>query len=413
MKSEQRWVAPKDVEEEYHHADGAKLNAAVRECRRSGKEVLAFLGSDPPAEGFVNKPMSDMLAEAAKMSTEKYPGGTTLIRDLKAGISSFEKKYRNIDCPPERIILGPGVAACWATLQYALLSNDEVVVFDPTHYLTKPMSYIHIFGSKAVSCRTIESEGWKPDIDDLRAKITDKTRAIIFGNPNNPTGSVWDEKMLKQIVDVAGEHKLPLVVDEIYGLITYEVTQSPSIVSVAKDVPAVMFSGMSKFFMRPGWRLGYMCFNNANGADKLIATSKKVAGTYGHAEKSLPSPILYAAAKAYQDAENSYKAGKEMVKETAKHRDYVLQRLSKIEGVKCVRPEGALYAFPRIGAIGKTWQTDLEFILELLKEEGVAWYMGSEFGKFGFGHMRILLQPKMERLEAGLNKLERFLSKHN
>jgi aspartate/methionine/tyrosine aminotransferase len=139
--------------------------------------------------------------------------------------------------------------------------------------------------------------------------------------------------------------------------------------------------------------------------------AKKVAYMYGHPNKSIPSPILYSAVKAYQDYKGAFKAGKEMVKETQRHRDYVVKRLNEIEGIECQTPKGALYAFPKIRDVGTKWSNDLEFLLDLLEEEGVTWHMGRRFGKCGFGHMRVLLQPKLEKLEEGLSRLERFMTK--
>lgn len=415
MKTTSRWDIPPEIEELGMFRAEEIYTSAVREYRKAGKDVLAFFGSNPPREGFINKPLSDALIEAARMDTETYASGTTLFNDLKDAISNFEKKHRNIECPPEHIILGPGVAGCFNVLHYTILGDgDEVITFNPAHYLSGPAKYIHIFGSKVVPCRTIEAEKWQPDFEDLQAKITNKTKAIVICNPNNPLGCVWDEKTLKGLVDIAGEHQIPIISDEIYGLITFDGIEAESILDVAHDAPAIMMSGMSKFFMRPGWRVGYICFNNPEGAmDDIIERARKVAFMYGHPAKSLSTPILYAALKAYQNYRGAFEAGNEMVRETQKHRDFVWKRLKEIDGVTCTKPEGALYAFPRLSEIGKKWKTDLEFLLELLKEESVAWHIGSRYGKLGFGHLRVLLQPKLERLEEAFNRLERFLLKHS
>jgi aspartate/methionine/tyrosine aminotransferase len=232
-------------------------------------------------------------------------------------------------------------------------------------------------------------------------------------HPNNPTGVVWKESILKKIRDIAGEYDTPIISDEIYGLITYDNIKARSVFNVSGDVPSIIISGMSKFFMRPGWRIGYMCFNDPEEkiAD-VLQTSKKVATMYGHPNKSIPSPILFAAAKAYQDYKGTYEAGINMIKETKIHRDYILKRINEIAGIECLKPEGTLYAFPKILGIGKKWKTDLDFQVQLMKEEKVTWHIGRRYGVYGGGHMRILMQPTLERLEDGFNRLSRFMSKH-
>jgi aspartate/methionine/tyrosine aminotransferase len=413
MKDLPRWEIPPELQELGQFDAVKTYESVVKEYKRAGKDVYAFLGSDPAREGFVNKPLSEALVEAANNATESYPSGTTLFEDLRQSISNFEAEHRDVKCPPEDIILGPGVAGCWNTVQYSMLAeNDEIITFDPIHYLSGPAKYVHIFGSRIVTCRTIEEDRWRPDFQDLRKKITDKTKAIVICNPNNPTGAVWNAKTLETLVDIAGEHEIPVVSDEIYGLITYDDIEARSILVAAKDVPSIMLSGMSKFFMRTGWRIGYACFNDPNELiDQIFRNARTVESMYGHGIKLMPTPILYAAVKAYQNYHDAFKAGKDTVNETQKHRDFIIKRLAEIQGISCVKPEGALYALPKISGIGTRWKTDLDFALDLLKEEQVIWHIGSRYGKHGFGHVRILLQPSLTRLDEALNRLERFMRK--
>lgn len=133
---------------------------------------------------------------------------------------------------------------------------------------------------------------------------------------------------------------------------------------------------------------------------------------YGHPAKCIPTPIYYAAIKAYQDYKEAFAAGMKMVKETQKHRDFVWKRLKEIRGLTCTKTEGALYAFPKIPGIGTVWKTDEDFMLNLIKEESVIWYIGSHYGRSGIGHIRVLLQSPIQSLEKGLNRLEHFLDGH-
>jgi len=167
---------------------------------------------------------------------------------------------------------------------------------------------------------------------------------------------------------------------------------------------------MSKIFMRTGWRVGYMCFHDPEGKiSELSRVTKRVAGLYGHGITAMPTPILYAATKAFQ---GSIDPGIEMNKKLQDHRDNVMRRIDEINGVTCVNPKGTLYAFPKVKEIGRTWKTDEEFMLEIAKKENVIFNIGSGYGPSGFGHFRLLLLPEQKMIDKALNRLEHFLKGH-
>lgn len=387
---------------------------AMAERKAAGKEVIALEAGDPVVWGFTHQDLSNHLIQAARDGWHMYPNSTSWEKDLRIAVSEFEKKYRNVEYSPDNIVVAPGVAAVMAVLHYALLDQgDEVVTWDPSHHLTGPTRYWSYFGAKAIPCRTLENEDWKPDLDEMRKKVNRRTKAIFVNSPNNPTGAVYDEKTMKEIINVAGQHEIPVISDEIYGLITFDGVKSVSVPALSGEVPVIMLSGMSKLFMRTGWRVGYMCIHDPKGSLADVTKAiRRVARMYGHGTTCMPTPILAAAAGAYRDAaEHGLPESNTMIHELQLRRDYSMKRFSELIGVNCRNPKGALYAFPRIQGIGKVWRTDKDFLLELLKEEGVLLDSGSAYGKFGESHVRTLIMPKIEILEKVYNKLDRFLRK--
>jgi aspartate/methionine/tyrosine aminotransferase len=387
------------------------LGATVSEMKKAGKDVIALVGSDPVMDGHTNKPLSKYLIDAARKGLCMYSGNTLWINRLRMAIADFEKKNMNVEYSPDDIFVAPGVAGCWNIVHYTLLDpGDEILTIEPTHYITAPSRYYSVFRAKCVISSSDEENDWEPDLDGLRANVTNKTKGIVIVHPNNPTGAVWDEKTLKAIVDIAGEYGFPVISDEIYGLITFDGVKAKSIASVAGDVPTIVLSGMSKFFMAPGWRVGYVAFHDPEGKmEEVQKTATEVWKLYGHTMKSMPTPILYAATQAFQ---GPLDASWEFVRTVQANRDFCFKCFNEIKGVSSTKPKGSLYIFPRVDAIGKTWKTDMDFVLEFLKEENVAFTPGYIYGKSGVGHFRCLLAPHVEVLEDVRNRLERFMLRH-
>ncbi len=390
------------------------LQDAIKERKAAGKEVMDIQAGDPVVWGFTYQSLSEHLINTIRDGWHMYPSSSPWEQELRNAIVSFEKKYRGVEYQPDDTIVAPGVAAVMNVLHYAILEEgDEVATWDPSHHLAAPTKYWPYFGAKPVPCRTLEEKNWEPDIDDLRKKMTRKTKAIFVNSPNNPTGAVYSEKILKDIINVAAQHEIPVVSDEIYGLITFDGVKAESMPALSPDVPVIMLSGMSKVFMRPGWRVGYMCIHDPKEKlSEVTKVIKKVAKAYGHTPSFMPTPILGAASKVYKDAvKNGLGEADEMIRELQQRKAYTMKRFNAMGGVECSDPKGSLYAFPKILGIGKVWKTDTDFLLDLLREEGVMLDPGSSYGKLGEFNVRTLTMPKMEILEVLYNKLEHFLQK--
>jgi aspartate/methionine/tyrosine aminotransferase len=282
--------------------------------------------------------------------------------------------------------------------------NDEVLVPGPTY--PPYMSYVKFFGGQAVSYETAEGNSWQPNIDDLRKKVNPRTRAIVMINPNNPTGALYSERIVKAIVDLVGENNLLLISDEIYDRIVFK-EGFVSASHIAKDVPVVGMNGFSKTYLMTGWRLGYMYFHDS---EEKLAELKECVAKETRIRLSANTPVQKAAVAALNGSQMHIQKIVETLKE---RRDYAWKRLNEIEGISCSKPEGAFYVFPKVEGVGSRWTTDGDFARRLVEETGVLIVHGSGFDEtYGAGHFRAVILPPVETLEEAFNYLEDFVSKN-
>jgi aspartate/methionine/tyrosine aminotransferase len=405
----------------------AELNAIIEDYERKNVRWYRLIGADNPLTGNRNHYLTKILGEVVQEGWDYYPSETNCIQNFKEAVTIFQRRNHNVDYSVEDIVATPGVGAAWQLIHNVLLEpGDEIAAITPAHYAGGPVSYMYYLGSKVVQVPMIEEEGWALDIAALRKSITKKTKAIVLDHPNNPTGHIYSEKERKSIVDLAGEHDLLIISDELYGLITYDGNEAPSMATVSPDVPVIAMSSFSKLFMKPGWRIGYLAFHDPqNKIPDVRKVCTRLAETYGHVTSGIPLPILVAATRSLlqmvknhsnvswaQDIKGPMDESMAMLKRLQERRDYSYRRLCEIDGISVVKAMASLYMFPKVEAIGKTWKSNEDFILALLKEEKVAFYTGSGFGQGGYGHFRTLFLHNLEVLEEVYNRLDRFMKKH-
>ncbi|MHA1851772.1 MAG: aminotransferase class I/II-fold pyridoxal phosphate-dependent enzyme [Candidatus Thorarchaeota archaeon] len=322
---------------------------------------------------------------------------------LRIAAAEKEKRVNKIDVDPNRMIITAGVSEAIQFLTGSLINpGSELLVPGPSY--PPYISYVNFFGGKPVAYRTIEEEDWNPDTEDLRSKITDKTVGILVINPNNPTGSVYNEKALREIVNIAGEFGLPLISDEIYDQLTYDEPQTP-MVRIAGDVPVVGFNGVSKVYLAPGWRVGYAYFHDSNGEleplyDAMIRQAR--------IRICLNSTAQIAAATALAGDGSHLK---DTMSRMRARRDLIHKRLNDIDSISTQLPEAAFYIMPKI-ELQDRWKNDTEFVLDVLNSTGVVFVPGSGFGaEYGAGHFRSVFLPPPEMIDEAMNRLEGFMTK--
>ncbi|HIJ98684.1 TPA: aminotransferase class I/II-fold pyridoxal phosphate-dependent enzyme, partial [archaeon] len=274
--------------------------------------------------------------------------------------------------------------------------GDNILIPGPSY--PPYTSFVKYFGGNPIEYRCIESEGWQPDIDYLEKKITKRTKAIVIINPNNPTGAVYSKKTLQQIVDVAAAYNLPIISDEIYDQMNYKKHVSPC--SLSKDAKFIQLNGISKVYLAPGWRIGYMALSN--NFEELFDACIRQA----RIRLCANTPGQYPYFSALKGPTTHIKKTKRKLR---KRRDYAHKRLNEIEGLSTAKPEGTFYIFPKIEH-PKYARNDKKFVLDLLHKKYVLFVNGSGFGKkFGTGHFRGVFLPKVEILGEAFDRVEEFL----
>ncbi len=371
---------------------------------KDGKKIYYLNIGDPAAFDFKTpQNVKDALCEAVQ-TDENYYSPSEGRADLREAIVRKEKKVNNVDITADKVLITEGISEGIEMILGALVERGDEILFPGPTY-PPYISYTRFFDGTPVAYETIEEKGWHPNIDDLRRKITKKTRAIVIINPNNPTGSVYDRKMIKDILDIAGEHDLPVVSDEIYDQLTYE-KEFVSAAYLSKDVPVVGLNGFSKVYQMTGLRLGYMYFK---GEGKKLEALKEGVEKECRIRICANTPVQIAATEALNGPQEMVK---DIVDRLRQRRDYSWKRLNEIEGISTTKPEGAFYIFPKIEGIGTRWKTDMDFVVDLLKATGVLIVNGSGFDPvYGKGHARIVFLPPIAELEEAYDALEGFMKK--
>lgn len=376
----------------------------TKDLIKNGKKIYYLNIGDPAAFDFKTPPSLKEALCNAIAKEDNYYSPSEGLPELRQAVANKEKKINNVDISPDDVLVTEGISEGIQMLLGAIVEKGDEILFPGPTY-PPYISYTKFFDGEPVSYETIEKEGWQPNIDDLRSKITSKTRAIVIINPNNPTGSVYDRKTIKEILDIAGEHDLPVFSDEIYDQLTYE-KPFVSAANVTKDVPVVGLNGFSKVYQMTGWRLGYIYFK---GEGKQLDALKDGVEKECRIRICANTPVQIAATAALNGPQDFVK---DIVERLRQRRDFSWKRLNEIEGISTTKPEGAFYIFPKIEGIGTRWKNDMDFVVSLLKETGVLIVNGSGFDPvYGKDHARMVFLPPCEELEEAFNCLEQFMKK--
>lgn len=372
----------------------------ANEVAKSGKEMLYLNIGDPNLFDF--QPPRHMI-DATYNAMLKNLNGYSPSSGIKDAVKAIEGEAhrKGIDNIHD-IFVTTGASEAIEIALTALVDEGENI-------LTPTPGY-PLYTAVSSKLRAIENpyyldenNGWQPDIEDIRSKINDKTRGIILINPNNPTGSLYSVEILQQIVDLALEHNLVIFADEIYDKLLYDGKTHVSIASLNKDVPVITFGGLSKNYMVPGFRIGW---GIVSGRIEQLKDYINAMNKILRARLSANHPEQYAIVSAL-NGDQSHLA--EALKKLTRRRDLTVEMLNAIDGISCVKPEGAFYAFPKI----EIEHDDLHFVSELLKETGVVLVHGSGFGQVpGTHHFRVVFLPQEEVLEKAYRNIASFMKKY-
>ena len=378
----------------------------AREMEEEGQKIiklnignLAVFGLEPPDEI-----VQDMIRNLA--SSAGYTDSKGLFAPRKSVVHYTQQK-RIAGVAVDDVYLGNGASELITMSLNALLDDgDEVLVPAPDYPLWT--ASVSLSGGRPVHYLCDEQSDWFPDLDDIRAKVTPRTKAIVVINPNNPTGALYPVEVLEQIVQVAREHQLIIMADEIYDKTLYDGNTHTSIASLAPDVLCVTFNGLSKNYRSCGYRAGWM----------VVSGEKRHARDYIEGLDMLASMRLCSNTPgqlAIQTALGGYQSIDDLVAPSGRlcrQRDIAHSMLTQIPGVSCVKPKAALYMFPRLDPKVYPIADDQQFAYELLAEEKLLIVQGTGFNWPTPDHFRLVFLPNADDLSEALMRIERFLGNY-
>ncbi|MFB7597036.1 aminotransferase class I/II-fold pyridoxal phosphate-dependent enzyme [Streptomyces sp. NPDC056160] len=378
------------------------LAAQAERMRAAGDDVLALNLGDPAAYGLAPSPE---VVHAVRDNLGRSCGYSPA-QGLPAAREAVARHYRakGLDTVGSRdVYLGNGVSELAALALHALLGpRDQVLVPAPDYPMWTASAVLA--GGSPVHYRCDEASAWFPDPADIARRVTDRTRALLVINPNNPTGAVWPPEILDGIADVARRHRLVLLADEIYADHLYDGVPHAPLATRAPDVPCLTFGGLSKRSRIPGYRMGWLALTGCPGHENALTDALDTL-TSLRLCPNVPAQRAVEAALRVDDTTALTAPGGEL----CRRRDHLCGLLDGISGVRTVKPRGAFYAFPRIDR-GRYRLADDESVAGgLLREEGLFVVPGSGLGPVPPGHLRIVTLAPTEMLTEAVTRLTRFL----
>jgi alanine-synthesizing transaminase len=327
------------------------------------------------------------------------------ILPARRAVVQYYQKLGVADVGIDDVFLGNGVSELVTMAVQALLEDgDEVLIPAPDYPLWTAVT--SLAGGRAVHYLCDEGAGWLPDLADMSAKITDRTRAVVIINPNNPTGAVYPRELLDGILDLARRHQLLVFADEIYDKILYDGAVHHCVATLAPDLFCLTFNGLSKAYRVAGFRSGWLLVSGLKQhAKNYIEGLATLAGT--RLCPNVPGQYaIQAALGGRQSITDLVLPGGRLHEQ----RDRAWQRLNEIPGVSCVKPQGALYAFPRLDPAVHQIHDDEQLVLDLLLREKIQVVQGTGFNWPHPDHLRILTLPRVDDLDAAIVRIGRFLA---
>jgi alanine-synthesizing transaminase len=342
--------------------------AEAHKVEAAGRRVRYLNIGDPVTFGFKTPPhMIEAVERAMRDGHNGYQPSVGILpaREAVAG----ELTRRGMPVSADRVLITAGTSEGIELALTALAeSGDEVMVPSPTYPLyTAVLAKI---GATAVSYRTDPAAGWLPDLDDVKAKVSAATRALVVIDPNNPTGATYPADVRRTLIELADRHNIPLIADEVYGDLAYDGPVAP-MASLYPDAPIISFSSLSKAYLAPGWRTGWMAVARTDRLDDLLAAVKKLAD----GRLCSTGPMEHAIVAALNGDRSHEEGFRAALRERAA---LTVSRLNAIEGIDTVAPSAAFYAMPRVTL--PPGVTDADYVLALLRATGVLCVYGSGFG---------------------------------
>ncbi|RIK15300.1 MAG: aminotransferase [Acidobacteria bacterium] len=378
--------------------------ARAAQLEAEGHRILKLNIGNPAPFGFEapDTILQDMIASLP--DAQGYSESKGILPARRAIVSRYQEVPGFPALDVDRVYLGNGVSELiMMTLQALLDDGDEVLVPAPDYPLWTAAT--SLAGGTPVHYLCDEADGWNPSVEDIRAKVTPRTKAIVVINPNNPTGAVYGREVLEQIVEVAREHSLLLLADEIYDRILYDGARHVSVAELAPDLLCLTYNGLSKTYRVAGYRAGWVAITGPTAhAAGFLQGIELLAST--RLCPNVPAQhAIQVAVSGHQSIEELIVPGGRL----AEQRDVAVSMLSAMPGVSVVEPRGALYVFPRLDPEVYDIRDDEKFVLDLLEQEKILVVHGRGFNWPTPDHLRIVTLPWGADLRAALERMGNFL----
>jgi alanine-synthesizing transaminase len=380
-------------------------NAHAARLEAEGHRILKLNVGNPGAFGFEAPDAIVRDVIAALPAAQGYSDSRGVVSARRAVVARYEGVPGFPDLDVDDVYLGNGVSELIIMTMQALLDNgDEVLVPAPDYPLWT--AAVSLAGGTPVHYLADETDDWNPDLADLESKITDRTKALVVINPNNPTGAVYSQQVLQGMVDLARRHGLLLLADEIYDRVLYDDAQHVTLATLAPDLLCLTYNGLSKTYRVAGYRAGWVAITGPKAhADGFLEGIHLLASS--RLCPNVPAQhAIQVALSGHQSIEDLVLPGGRLLEQ----RDAAVGALNEIPGVSCVRPRGALYVFPRLDPEVHEIHDDARLVLDLLLQEKILLVQGTGFNWPHHDHLRIVTLPSARDLSDAIERFGNFLA---
>jgi alanine-synthesizing transaminase len=371
----------------------------ARKVEATGKRVRYLNIGDPNQFGFLTPPhLIEAVARAMRDGHNGYTASAGIVEAREAVAADFTA--RGVRVHPDRVLITSGTSEGLELALTAIVDEGEaVLVPSPTYPLyTAVLAKI---GAEPQYYRCDHTKGWLPDLAELRSRITDKTRVLVVIDPNNPTGAIYPDDVRRELITIADEHGLVILADEVYGDLAYDGAVSP-MATLNPDAPIISYSSLSKAYLAPGWRAGWMAVGETPRLDGALAAIKKLAD----GRLCSPGPMQYGVIAALTGDRSHQLTFRQQLRERAQ---LTTDRLNAMAGMSCVATRGAFYAMPKVEL--PPGRSDADFVLALLRTTGILCVYGSGFGTAAEdGFFRVVFLAPPDELSAIYNDIASFTS---
>lgn len=372
--------------------------------RASGADIIMLNTGNPPVFG-MTAPAEIICSLMERISDADSYSLTKGLADARSAIANYSVSKNIIGVTENDVFTGNGVSEMIMLALQALLNDgDEVLVPSPDYPLWT--AAVRLMGGRAVHYVCDEQAEWYPDLDDLRRKITKRTKGIVVINPNNPTGALYPRRLLQEIVELARRHELILFSDEIYDRLVMDGLEHIATASLAPDLPVITLNGLSKSHMMPGFRCGWMTISGDTSGIQDYVDGINMLASMRLCSNVLAQTVIPAALAQTNPARQLIEPGGRLYEQ----REIITEALNSIPGVSAVRPKAAFYIFPKLDSKKFNIRDDEQFALDFLKQEQVMIVHGSGFNWSRPDHFRVVYLPVVADLRAVAERLARFLA---